>query len=117
MSLLSPPAGFGLQAIEDGVLEVTLRPATGPDRVLQHEQKKGIQQNIGTLAQLLDLDWPALEAASPTHLMIRASLKDKDREWHNEWPIWTVPADANPSSGPPQTDMPVRGSIIARRPQ
>ena len=83
---------FGLQAVEDGVLEVTLQSATDPARVLQHEQKKGIQQNPGTLAQLLDLDWPAPEAAGPSHLVIRASLRDKDREWRNEWPIWVVPA-------------------------
>jgi Glycosyl hydrolases family 2, sugar binding domain/Glycosyl hydrolases family 2 len=82
---------FGLQAIEDGVLEVTLQSATDPGRELQHEQKKGIQQNAGTLAQLLDLDWSAAEASGPTHLIIRASLKDKDREWRNEWPIWVVP--------------------------
>jgi len=82
---------FGLQAIEDGVLEATLQSATDSGRVLQHEQKKGIQQNTGTLAQLLDLDWPAPEASGPTHLVIRVGLKDKDREWRNEWPIWVVP--------------------------
>ena len=82
---------FGLQTIQDGVLEVTLQSATDSGRVLQHEQKKGIQQNTGTLAQLVDLDWPAPEASGPSHLVIRASLKDKDREWRNEWPIWVVP--------------------------
>ena len=82
---------FGLQAVEDAVLEATLQSATDPGRVLEHTQKKGIQQKTGTLAQLLDLDWPAPEAAGPTHLVIRASLKDKDREWRNEWPIWVVP--------------------------
>jgi hypothetical protein len=83
---------FGLQAIEDGVLEVTLQSAADSGRVLQQEQKKGIQQNTGTLAQLLGLDWPAPESSGPTHLVIRANLRDKDREWRNEWPIWVVPA-------------------------
>ena len=82
---------FGLQDVEDAVLEATLQSATDPGRVLEHTQKKGIQQKTGTLAQLLDLDWLAPEAAGPTHLVIRASLKDKDREWRNEWPIWVVP--------------------------
>jgi hypothetical protein len=127
---------FGLQALEEGVLEVTLQSATDLGRVLQREQKKGIQQNPGTLAQILDLDWPAPahlvsgvrpssgaatressgtgleqpgvaapedgrtptlsshapDGASPEHLVIRVSLKGKDREWRNEWPIWVVPA-------------------------
>jgi len=87
---------FGLQAIEDGVIEVTLQSATDAGGVLQHVQKKGIQQNAGTLAQLVDLDWPAPVAPGPSHLVIRASLRDKDREYRNEWPIWVVPA---PSAG------------------
>jgi hypothetical protein len=82
---------FGLQAIEEGVLDVTLRSVSGAGDVLQHEEKKGVQQNPGTLAQLLDLDWSAAEGAGASHLVIRASLKDKDGEWQNEWPIWVVP--------------------------
>jgi hypothetical protein len=85
---------FGLQPIDKGTLEVTLESATGSGSVLRHEQKPGIQQNSGTLAQWLDLDWPAPEAPGPSHWTIRASLKAKDREWHNEWPIWVVPRPA-----------------------
>ena len=85
---------FGLQAVEDGVLEVTLHSAADSGRVLQREQKKGIQQNPGTLAQLLDLDWPTPEVSGPSPLVIRASLRDKDRDWRNQWPIWVVPAAA-----------------------
>ena len=88
---------FGLQVIQDGVLEVTLQSATDSGSVLQQVQKKGIQQNTGTLAQLVDLDWPAPESSGPSHLVIRATLRDKDREYRNEWPIWVVPAPSTDS--------------------
>jgi glycosyl hydrolase family 2 len=87
---------FGLQRINDGTLEVIVNLTTDSTSVLQAQQKQGIQQNPGTLAPLLDLDWPAPKASSPTQVLLRVSLKDKQREWRNEWPLWVVP--------PPSTD-------------
>lgn len=86
---------FGLKPIDKGELEVTLQELNAKDEpgaVLQRLEKKDIGQHPATLAELADLDWPAPDAKSPVHLQIRAILKTAQGEFHNEWPIWVVPA-------------------------
>ncbi|HWH71142.1 MAG TPA: hypothetical protein VNT26_17275 [Candidatus Sulfotelmatobacter sp.] len=91
---------FGLQAIREGRLQVTLEPWDGNGASpalgtpLQRQELKAIQQNPGTLAQLLDLNWTAPQVSAPTHLRLRAVLQSPQGEWRNEWPIWVVPATA-----------------------
>lgn len=82
---------FGEQAITNGELEVTLESDRG--EVLQRQEVKAIQQNPGTLATRMELDWPLPTAISPVHLRLRAKLHSAHGEFQNEWPLWSVPAE------------------------
>ena len=82
---------FGPAPITNGQLEVTLARADTEASPLRHREEKDLQQNAGTLAQLLELDWPAPEVAAPTRLVIRVDLKSPQGEFRNAWPIWVVP--------------------------
>jgi hypothetical protein len=60
-------------------------------RILHRLKKKGMAQNPGAVAKLLELDFPLPEAPRPTRLVIRSILKTAQGDFHNEWPIWVVP--------------------------
>ncbi|MBP7053550.1 MAG: hypothetical protein KBE65_21275 [Phycisphaerae bacterium] len=83
---------FGRQAIDDGRLEVTLETADRAGPPLQHSEDKDIDQEVGTLAARLALDWPLQATAVPVRLVIRATLTTAAGVFRNEWPIWVVPA-------------------------
>jgi len=56
---------FGLARIDDGELRVTLETASNPPEVLQRREEKGIRQNTGTLARLMELDWALPPGRNP----------------------------------------------------
>jgi hypothetical protein len=85
---------FGPEAIADGRLSVTLEAPGQTAPPLQRREVNSLQQNPGTLARLLALDWPAPDVATPTHLVIRAELKTAQGDFRNEWPVWIVPANS-----------------------
>ena len=82
---------FGLTAIKDGTLEVTLESVGNTREVLHRREKKGIQQNPATLARLLELNWPLPQVSNPKPLRVRAVLRSAQGEFRNEWPVWVVP--------------------------
>ena len=81
---------FGQQVITNGDLEVTLESDGG--EVLQHQAQKEIQQNLGTLASLMRLDWPLPLVTAPAHRVVRTTLRTAQGEYRNDWPVWIVPA-------------------------
>ncbi len=83
---------FGQEAIADGRLEVTLETADRGKTPMQRCEENGIQQNVGTLATRLALDWPLPETPVPIRLVIRTTLTTSGAVFCNEWPIWVVPA-------------------------
>jgi hypothetical protein len=83
---------FGPRAIAKGQLEVTLEETAGERNVLQRFQRGDIEQNVGTLARLAELDWPLPPTKEPTHVILRATLKSPQGEFRNDWPLWVVPA-------------------------
>ncbi|MCX6930882.1 MAG: hypothetical protein NT154_47920, partial [Verrucomicrobia bacterium] len=81
---------FGTQAITNGELEVTLETERG--EVLQRQAQKEIQQNLGTLASVVTLDWALPPVTAPAHRVVRATLRSAQGEFRNAWPVWFVPA-------------------------
>ncbi len=82
---------FGQQVITNGELEVTLESAVTRGEVLHRCVEKDIQQNLGTLARLKELDWPLPQVTVPQQLVVRATLRTAEGEFKNEWPVWLVP--------------------------
>ena len=83
---------FASKPFERGRLTVTLEDLAHPrKRPLQSAQKDGLQQRPGTLAKLMDLDWPTPTVTNPAHLVVRARLKTSQGEFQNDWPVWVVP--------------------------
>jgi beta-galactosidase/beta-glucuronidase len=92
---------FGVQAIRDGELTVRLaRPgeAAGPSHapsaqmeVLHQSKIQGLSRNPGTLAKVLDLNFPLPDTSRPEQLVFSAKLKTHQGEFENQWPIWIVP--------------------------
>lgn len=82
---------FGAERLENGQLEVTLEEEGAQPRVVERLEKKEIDQNVGTLAELATVSWPAPQLTQPGHLTIRAVVRSGGRQWQNEWPIWAVP--------------------------
>jgi len=83
---------FGQQAIDDGQMEVTLEATHDEGDPLQRSEENGIQQNVGTLATRLKLDWPLPQTSVPIRLLIRETLRTANGVFRNHWPIWVVPA-------------------------
>ncbi|MCC6124932.1 MAG: hypothetical protein IT426_08220 [Pirellulales bacterium] len=83
---------FGPHSIEKGELEVTLRETANGSEVLQRLERKDIKQNLGTLARLVELDWPLPPGKEPRRLVLCAALRTAQGEFRNDWPLWIVPA-------------------------
>jgi hypothetical protein len=83
---------FGALPIAQGELEVTLEGAAGAAQPLHRHVQKVSKQNAGTLARVLDLDWPLPAVLEPTPLTVRATLRTAQGEFRNHWPLWVVPA-------------------------
>ena len=83
---------FGRQVITNGELQVTLESPSDRGQVLQRRVEKGLQQNLGTLASRMELNWQLPLVTAPTHLVVRAKLRTAQGEFQNDWPVWIVPA-------------------------
>jgi Glycosyl hydrolases family 2, sugar binding domain/Glycosyl hydrolases family 2 len=89
------------RTLENGELTVALvQPGERP-KELQRATKDKIEQNSGTLASLLTLDWALPATDQPQHLEMVARLKSATKTYENRWPIWVVPhARPNPAINP-----------------
>ena len=87
---------FGTRPIAGGELLITLEDASN-GKILHRREIKPIAQNVGTLARLVELDWPLPASASPVQMLVRTILRTADGEFRNDWPIWVTPP-ARPES-------------------
>lgn len=91
---------FGTQVITNGNLEVTLESGTNRSEVLQRVSQTNIQQNLGTLATVKELNWTLPQVTTPKSLVVRVVLRTAQGAYQNEWPVWLVPAvGTNPVAG------------------
>jgi hypothetical protein len=82
---------FGRRRIAAGQLEVTLRETSDQGKVLQRYGRNDVEQNVGTLSRVAELDWHLPPAQRPRHLILCTALRTAEGEFRNDWPLWVVP--------------------------
>jgi hypothetical protein len=83
---------FGRWPIAKAELDVVLQDLSERGTILQRIKCSDIAQNVGTLARLAEFDWPLPPTREARHLLLRATLRTTQGEFHNSWPLWLVPA-------------------------
>lgn len=91
---------FGQEPLQQAELELTLQAADASNRTLQRRTRSGLQQNVGTVARWLELDWPLPEVTQPQRLVLCARLQTATGTFTNHWPLWVVPAPIHPEARP-----------------
>ena len=82
---------FGTSPLEAAELTVALQSGAGKDEIVGRLPATRIQQNTGTLAKVLDVDFPLPEVTAPQRVVLSAILKAGKDEFRSEWPLWVVP--------------------------
>jgi hypothetical protein len=83
---------FGREAIHEGQLKITLEQPGNPATPLHSQTETNIEQNPGSLAELIEVNWSLPAVTEPKQLFLRANCKSSIGQFTNEWPLWVVPA-------------------------
>lgn len=86
---------FGQEPVEDGRLEVEVRPPRSSARAWFRQEFRNLRAQAGSLNKCAEVAWPLPEVESPQPLILKASLKTDQGRFANEWPVWVVPRPAH----------------------
>ncbi len=87
---------FGAHALQGGTLEIALEKVTGTgdnaQRLPLHQRRvEDLNQSPGTLASLVEVDFPLPATDQPFRVVLSASLTNSSGLVRNEWPLWILP--------------------------
>jgi hypothetical protein len=91
---------FGPVSLVNSSLMVALEQEGRPAQQPQRAERRDLAQKPGTLAKVLDLDFPLPRVTRPTRLWLRSVVQTPNETFSNEWPLWLLPAP--PARGRPK---------------